>query len=320
MRTKFLLLFVLTLLLQISVSAQEVYVPNEKGDITPMPQAVIMGQKTGGKSFLAAYGAKLTTSLVLDGKSSSLVLPKSSAVFYVFLPKNMSIQALKLIPLKSKKKNRELPYLKTSAYTGSKTELDDIEMMVIRITDEIYELKPMADLKNGDYAIALIKNGVPVSVYDFRIEDKLPPYPQVSEDVLLAEFNPRGEFEDSKKNESSENSHLSNTIIRWYFDSDPRGARIFYRVISSVPQEVKNTNESYLTTTPLEETKSLNIPGLTYENSANVVIEIKLTKRGYEEQTKRYNVRQALDQQEISGFFELVEKIQSFKTQNHENL
>lgn len=101
---------------------------------------------------------------------------------------------------------------------------------------------------------------------------------------------------------------MEKTILRWYFDSDPRGARIFYRVISTVPDEVKNTNETYLTTTPLEETRGFNIPGLTYDNSRDVTIEIKVSKRGYEDQVKRFNVRQALDQQEISGFFELVEK------------
>ena len=93
-----------------------------------------------------------------------------------------------------------------------------------------------------------------------------------------------------------------------FIDSDPRGARLFYRVISNVPSEVKNTNETYLTTTPLEETRSFNIIGLTPENASNVTIEIKVTKRGYEDQVKRYNVRQAIDQQEISGFFELVPK------------
>lgn len=98
------------------------------------------------------------------------------------------------------------------------------------------------------------------------------------------------------------------TILRWYFDSDPRGARIYTRVISNCPNEVKNTNETYLTTTPLEETKSFNIQGLTYENSRNVTIEIKVSKRGYEDQVKRFNVRQALDQQEVSGFFELIPK------------
>lgn len=101
---------------------------------------------------------------------------------------------------------------------------------------------------------------------------------------------------------------MERTIIRWYFDSDPRGARIYYRVISSVPNEVKNTNETYLTTTPLEETRGFNILGLTYENSRDVTIEIKVSKKGYEDQIKRYNVRQALDQQEISGFYELVKK------------
>ena len=60
---------------------------------------------------------------------------------------------------------------------------------------------------------------------------------------------------------------LERTIIRWYFDSDPRGARIYWRVISSIPSIVKNTNETYLMTTPFEETRSFNILGLTYENS-----------------------------------------------------
>ena len=61
-------------------------------------------------------------------------------------------------------------------------------------------------------------------------------------------------------------------------------------------------------TTPYEETRSFGIEGLTYDNSRNVTVEIKVSKRGYEDQVKRFNVRQALDQQEISGFFELVEK------------
>ena len=99
---------------------------------------------------------------------------------------------------------------------------------------------------------------------------------------------------------------LERTVIRWYFDSEPRGARIYWRVISSIPGIVKNTNETYLMTTPFEETRSFNILGLTYENSRDVQIEIKVSKRGYEDQIKRFNVRQAIDQQEISGFFEMV--------------
>lgn len=99
---------------------------------------------------------------------------------------------------------------------------------------------------------------------------------------------------------------MEDSIIRWFFDSDPRGARIFWRVISNVPSEVKNTNETYLTSTPYEETRGFNIVGLTYDNAKDVTIEIKVSKRGYVDQVKRYNVRQALDQQEISGFFELV--------------
>lgn len=101
---------------------------------------------------------------------------------------------------------------------------------------------------------------------------------------------------------------LDEIIIRWQIDSEPRGARVFWRVVSNVPNEVHNTNENYLMSTPYEETKSFSIKGLTYENSANVQIEIKVTKVGYEDQIKRFNVRQAIDQQEISAFFQLVPK------------
>ena len=117
-----------------------------------------------------------------------------------------------------------------------------------------------------------------------------------------------GEADNTVSRDAPGQTALERTVIRWAFDSDPRGARIFWRVISSIPSIVKNTNELYLTSTPYEETRSFNILGLTYENSRDVVIEIKLTKKGYEDQVKRFNVRQAIDQQEISGFFELVKK------------
>ena len=102
------------------------------------------------------------------------------------------------------------------------------------------------------------------------------------------------------------NTTLEKTIIRWAFDSDPQGARVYWRVISSIPEQVKNTNETYLMTTPYEETRAFNILGLTYENSRDVTIEVKVTKQGYYPQVKRFNVRQAIDQQEVSSFFDLV--------------
>ena len=102
------------------------------------------------------------------------------------------------------------------------------------------------------------------------------------------------------------NTSMEKTIIRWYFESAPQGARIFWRVISSVPEQVKNTNENWLGNTPFEETRSFNILGLTYENANDVQIEIKVRRPGYIDQTKRFNVRQAIDQQEISAFFDMV--------------
>lgn len=140
--------------------------------------------------------------------------------------------------------------------------------------------------------------------------DKLAPSPQQQEAIQIRKKDPtipKGQETSRVSRDNAGSTDMERSIIRWYFDSDPRGARIYYRIISNNPAEVKNTNEAYLMTTPYEETKGFSIPGLTYENSRNVTIEIKVSKKGYADQVKRYNVRQALDQQEISGFFELVQ-------------
>lgn len=117
---------------------------------------------------------------------------------------------------------------------------------------------------------------------------------------------PAGEAQKTVNRDNPGQTALERTIIRWYFESAPQGARIFWRVISSVPDQVKNTNENWLGNTPFEETRSFNIQGLTYENSRDVQIEIKVRRPGYLDQTKRFNVRQAIDQQEISSFFDMI--------------
>ncbi len=119
---------------------------------------------------------------------------------------------------------------------------------------------------------------------------------------------PIGEAKKQVTRNNPGSTALEKTIIRWFFDSEPRGARIYWRIISSVPDQVKNTNELYLGTTPFEETRSFNILGLTYENSRDIQIEVKVCKPGYMDQIKRFNVRQAIDQQEISSFYDLVIK------------
>lgn len=117
---------------------------------------------------------------------------------------------------------------------------------------------------------------------------------------------PAGEAQKAVNRDNPGQTALERTVIRWYFESQPQGARIYWRVISSVPDQVKNTNENWLGNTPFEETRSFNIQGLTYENSRDVQIEIKVRRPGYLDQTKRFNVRQAIDQQEISSFFDMI--------------
>lgn len=116
----------------------------------------------------------------------------------------------------------------------------------------------------------------------------------------------RGKEKEIVSRDNPGSTALESTIIRWNFDSAPQGARLYWRIISSIPNVVKNTNELYLAPTPYEETRSFNILGLTYENSRDITIEVKAKKAGYMDQVKRFNVRQAIDQQEISSFFELI--------------
>ena len=117
---------------------------------------------------------------------------------------------------------------------------------------------------------------------------------------------PQGAAKEVVNRDHAGSTTLERTVLRWYFESQPQGARIFWRVISSCPDQVKNTNELWLGNTPFEETRSFNIQGLTYENSRDVQIEIKVKRAGYLDQTKRFNVRQAIDQQEISSFFDMI--------------
>lgn len=138
-------------------------------------------------------------------------------------------------------------------------------------------------------------------VYQDEVNVELAPNPYTKDTSI-----PQGAAKEVVTRDNPGGTTLERTVIRWYFESQPQGARIFWRVISSVPDQVKNTNELWLGNTPFEETRSFNIQGLTYENARDVQIEIKVRRQGYLDQTKRFNVRQAVDQQEISSFFDMV--------------
>ena len=98
---------------------------------------------------------------------------------------------------------------------------------------------------------------------------------------------------------------LEHTILSWEVTSRPAGADVYWRVISSTP-DVKNTNKNYKATTPYEATESFDIKGLTYNNSADVQIEITCEKEGYLPQKKVFNLRAAIDQKSINAHFTLV--------------
>lgn len=111
----------------------------------------------------------------------------------------------------------------------------------------------------------------------------------------------------TKQVEGLGTTSLENMIVRWDIQSRPQGADIFWRVVSKTP-DVKSTNNKYLTTTPYEATKAVDIRGLTYQTSSNVRIILRCEKDGYMPQEKEYDVRMVLDQEEISAFFRLVKE------------
>ena len=114
-------------------------------------------------------------------------------------------------------------------------------------------------------------------------------------------------LEKNKQVTGAGNTALEATVIRWYIDSAPKGADVSTRSVSSTP-EVKNTNQNYVGSTPYETTETFDVKGLTFNNSGNVQIEVVCEKPGYITQKKRFNLRQAIEQKEISTKFNLVKE------------
>ena len=111
-------MFAVMVTFAITSFAQDVYVLNAHSQLEPVMRAVTSGTKVKGNALLSAYGGKLKTALLLDGKSADLTLPLGATYFYIHTPKNISIKSWKLAPVESKKKNRELVYSKTVYVNG----------------------------------------------------------------------------------------------------------------------------------------------------------------------------------------------------------
>ena len=96
--------------------------------------------------------------------------------------------------------------------------------------------------------------------------------------------------------------------IHWGIDSEPSGARVFWKVTSSIPNIVKSTDFIYLGATPIDISKPLSIKGLTSANAGQVKIEVKIQSKGYKTEIKAFSAELLTEQKEISWFFELSEE------------
>lgn len=71
--------------------------------------------------------------------------------------------------------------------------------------------------------------------------------------------------------------------------------------------DVNNTYDVPLSSsTPYKKTKSLDIKGLTYQNSGNVSIILRCEKDGYLPQIKEFNLHAIIDEKEVYAHFNLV--------------
>lgn len=111
----------------------------------------------------------------------------------------------------------------------------------------------------------------------------------------------------NNNNQNYGNTKLGQTVITWDIKSRPVDADIFWRVVSETT-EVKNSSNKYLSATPYEASKTLDIKGLTYQNADNVSIIIRCEKDGYIPQEKEFDIQTILDMEEISTFFRLVKE------------
>lgn len=212
MKQKFILVIVMSLFAITSYS-QDVYVLNAHSQLEPVMRAVTSGTKVKGNPLLSAYGGKLKTALLIDGKSADLTLPLGATYFYIHTPKNISIRTWKLAPVESKKKYRELIYSKTGLYTGTKSDIDEIELDIEKISDHVYMVKPKETLLKGEYILFRMETGVPAELYDFRVDPSLSPALQIpANHLVLAEFEKNGNaIEESEK--VDENSLLVGSSV-----------------------------------------------------------------------------------------------------------
>ena len=111
------------------------------------------------------------------------------------------------------------------------------------------------------------------------------------------------ETQSAKLNETQ----LEQINILWDIKSKPDDADVFWRVVSEIP-EVQNSSNKYLSATPYETSKTLNIKGLTSQNAENVSIIIRCEKEGYIPQEKEFDIPTILEQEEISTFFRMVKE------------
>ena len=201
--------------------AQDVYVLNAHSKLEPVMRAVTSGTKVKGNPLLSAYGGKLKTVLLLDGKSAELTLPLGATYFYIHTPKNISIKSWKIAPVESKKKNRELIYAKSGLYTGTSSDIDDIDFHVEKLSDNVYSIRPKETLLKGEYVIFRMETGVPAEIYDFRVDPSLSPALQIpSNNLVLAEFEKNGSVTEEENVDNNESLLVGSSTLLSDVDID----------------------------------------------------------------------------------------------------
>ena len=183
------------MIIQLSLSAQNIYVLNSQSQLEKLPKVTSSTVRTG------MNGIWTLTSLEFLGRTANLQLPLGTTSFYVQTTPEIDITSYMLSPLKCKKQSRLLPYRKNcnDLFDGinfKKTAINNIDITIEQISENGYIISAQKPLSKGEYAFFRMDNEKPTDIYDFCVTSSLQPISTLlSKDIIFAALDIKAETE-----------------------------------------------------------------------------------------------------------------------------
>lgn len=109
----------------------------------------------------------------------------------------------------------------------------------------------------------------------------------------------------SPKPDSNTSTPPDTIMIKWTMQSEPEGAHVYWKVVST-DAAVPVTDNKFIGDTPIMDSRSMRINGLTAQNAASVQIQVEVSKKGYKTVIRNFDCSSLLTDKEISAMVEMV--------------